>query len=113
VGWGEAQDLSQREGPGPAGLFRFPDRVGLRHGPVGALVNTAKLFLTHCRLTCLGGSEKGTCECRGPVDCKLQNHPKYDAYRMKSLTRMAQHLKNAVVVRLFTTMLHSDPNDVG
>lgn len=64
-------------------------------------------------MTCLGGSEGGTCECQGPLNCKLQNHPKYDEYQNKAARRMIRHLSNAVGAELVTRMLQSDPNDVG
>lgn len=76
-------------------------------------MNTAEQFLVNCRMTCLGGSEKGTCECRGPINCTLQKHPKYDEYRMKAVTRMAQHLSNVIGADLVFSVLDGDPYDVG
>lgn len=51
-----------------------------------------KLFLEECRLTCFGGSEKGTCECRSPDTCKLRDHPRFQHFRNEAIARMVRHL---------------------
>lgn len=38
-------------------------------------------FLTFCRLTCVGGSERGTCPCSGPTDCQMKTDPAFEAWR--------------------------------
>lgn len=57
-------------------------------------MNTAEQFLVYCRMTCMGGSEKGKCPCRGPLNCEVQGHHQYEDYRKKAVTRMVQHLRN-------------------
>jgi hypothetical protein len=48
----------------------------------------AERFLQHCRLTCLGGSEAGTCPCKGPLDCLEKDHPGFPAARDAAVQRM-------------------------
>jgi hypothetical protein len=55
-------------------------------------MNDAARFGTHCKMTCLGGSEKGTCDCKHPDCCELQDHPKFREYRIKARERMARYL---------------------
>lgn len=55
-------------------------------------MNEAELFGQHCRMTCLGGSEAGTCSCAGPQQCALKGHPKYSFWREKAVTRLARFL---------------------
>lgn len=38
-------------------------------------------FLKFCRLTCVGGSERGTCPCAGPTDCQMKDHPDFATWR--------------------------------
>lgn len=71
-------------------------------------MNTAEQFLVCCRMTCMGGSEKGTCACKRPIDCTLQQHPKYDEYRDMATRRMVQHLKNCIGPELTDAMLEPE-----
>lgn len=52
-----------------------------------------------CKMTCLGGSEKGHCACQRPIDCVAQHDPYYEAERNKAKYRMLRHLRNSVAVR--------------
>jgi len=56
-------------------------------------VNEHELFLTHCRLTCFGGSEKGTCSCKSPAECKLTKDPRFSYWRRKAEERMFQFMR--------------------
>ena len=44
-------------------------------------------FTQHCKLTCLGGSEHGTCECESPAGCALQKHPNFPRARAEATER--------------------------
>ena len=57
-------------------------------------MNSASLFAVECKLTCLGGSEKGTCDCRGPNDCVARNTPGFQLARGKAKKRMGRFLMN-------------------
>lgn len=59
-------------------------------------MKNSKLFLEECRLTCLGGSEKGTCSCRGPMDCEARNVPGFNKARDDAKRRMGRWLKKRV-----------------
>jgi len=59
-------------------------------------MNTPEKFLVHCKQTCFGGSEKGTCECKGPNDCKLRSHPKFSHYQKQAEERTMRHFRNAL-----------------
>lgn len=49
-----------------------------------------------CKLTCLGGSERGTCACRCPNDCVAQHDPGFGAARQRAKDAMGRHLMNAI-----------------
>ena len=49
-----------------------------------------------CKLTCLGGSERGTCACRCPNDCVAQHDPGFGAARQRAKEAMGRHLMNAI-----------------
>lgn len=51
-------------------------------------------FAVYCRMTCIGGSERGTCVCARPIDCTLQRHPEFPAARHEASVRMARWLLN-------------------
>lgn len=51
----------------------------------------AEMFLQHCKLTCFGGSEKGTCDCKSPNDCELRKDPRFSQWRFKAEERMFRH----------------------
>ena len=57
-------------------------------------MKNATLFLTECKLTCFGGSEKGTCSCRGASWCKAKKYPGFVDARNKAIIRMSQHVLN-------------------
>jgi hypothetical protein len=56
----------------------------------------AKLFLEVCRLTCWGGSTKGTCICAGPRFCAVRGHPRFQHWRTEALVRISRLLGNEV-----------------
>jgi hypothetical protein len=45
-----------------------------------------------CKMTCLGGSEQGTCQCKGSYQCLYQNDPEYMYYRQEAMARIQRHL---------------------
>jgi hypothetical protein len=51
-------------------------------------------FTTYCKMTCIGGSEAGTCPCKSPVGCELQAHPDYERERERAKDRMMQWLRD-------------------
>jgi hypothetical protein len=48
------------------------------------------------KMTYLGGSEKGTCDCTHSVQCGFQNDPDYWRYRLEARARMGRFLGNAL-----------------
>lgn len=48
-------------------------------------------WLIFCKMTCIGGSEKGECPCERPIDCPMQTHPDYALQRKLATTRMFDH----------------------
>jgi hypothetical protein len=56
-------------------------------------MNSKVLYAQHCKLTCLGGSEMGTCECECPNDCKARHRGDFDAADREAAARMRRHLK--------------------
>ncbi len=51
---------------------------------------TAALFAQWCRLTCLGGSERGECPCKSPNDCELRGHYLFEGKRQEARERMVR-----------------------
>lgn len=51
-------------------------------------------FLRYCKLTCIGGSESGTCPCKHPKECNFQKDPEFDKARTEAKERMWQYFKN-------------------
>jgi hypothetical protein len=51
------------------------------------VANDTHAFLIECRMTCLGGSEMGQCDCSAPADCKMRSHPMYRHYRAEAANR--------------------------
>jgi hypothetical protein len=45
-------------------------------------------WLTYCKMTCVGGSEKGECHCKGSKDCELIEHPDYVTKRAEAIVRL-------------------------
>ena len=43
-----------------------------------------------CRMTCDGGSERGSCDCQNPTDCQLQDRTDYQYQRDLSTKRYAK-----------------------
>lgn len=55
----------------------------------GSSMNGEKTkFLVECKMTCFGGSSKGTCDCHCPNDCKTMTDPKWSHYRSEAIVRM-------------------------
>lgn len=52
---------------------------------------SAKLWDEACKLTCIGGSEVGTCECSMPSQCALKSNPEFGRRRARARDRMADH----------------------
>jgi len=50
-------------------------------------------FLQYCRMTCFGGSEMGTCECKNPLQCEMQEHPEFGRYQESATERMIRIAK--------------------
>lgn len=57
---------------------------------------TSPTFTERCRMTCLGGSERGTCPCTRPIECEMQEDPGYSAARDAAKERMSRYLLNAI-----------------
>jgi hypothetical protein len=53
-------------------------------------------FTVRCRLTCLGGSEHGECECRHPAECGLADDPHFEQARANAKARMMRYLLNGL-----------------
>lgn len=58
-------------------------------------MNDAERFLQYCRLTCLGGSERGTCPCEHPDGCEERGRPGFAAARQEARERMARFFTNS------------------
>lgn len=54
-------------------------------------------FLTFCKMTCLGGSERGECPCRGEYECELKKNPGYQHARNEAIVRMQRHMNNITI----------------
>lgn len=50
-------------------------------------------FASYCKLTCLGGSEQGTCSCKCPADCEMRHHPYFEEARAKAQQCMLRILR--------------------
>lgn len=53
-------------------------------------------FAAQCRMTCMSGSEKGTCECASPKECEMQTSPYFAEAREKAKATMSRYLLNAL-----------------
>lgn len=51
-------------------------------------------FLVHCRMTAIGGSECGKCECTHPKQCEMVVHPDYPQARVEAKDRIRSLLKD-------------------
>lgn len=49
-------------------------------------------FLSYCRMTCVGGSERGECPCTHPAVCELVDDPDYTTAREAAMARMGDYL---------------------
>lgn len=52
-------------------------------------------FATHCKLTCLGGSENGTCACKSGSECEMRGEPGFAIARAEAAKRMMRVLRGA------------------
>ena len=57
-------------------------------------MNDAAKFLVWCGLTCMGGSEQKQCPCAGPKDCRMREHPAFEAQRKAANERLWRCAKN-------------------
>jgi hypothetical protein len=48
---------------------------------------------SYCRLTCLGGSERGTCPCASPAACEMREVQGFEEARAEAITRMLRMLR--------------------
>jgi hypothetical protein len=62
-------------------------------------MSTRAEFLYRCRMTCIGGSENGTCECTNPGECEMRPHHLYAHYRNVACERMARWFQNEAAKR--------------
>lgn len=53
-------------------------------------------FASQCRMTCMGGSEKGTCDCASPRECEMQESPHFTEAREKAKASMSRYLLNSL-----------------
>jgi len=53
-------------------------------------MNSVKVrkFEVYCKLTCLGGSEKGKCSCKNPQSCKMKDDPDFELMRGAATARL-------------------------
>lgn len=51
-------------------------------------------WAVECKLTCLGGSEKGTCVCTHPDECYGARDPGFSEARFEAMTRMSRYMRN-------------------
>ncbi len=58
-------------------------------------MNDAAKFGVYCKLTCLGGSEHGTCACDHPHDCLVRFDEGYDEARRAAVARMVRYVRNS------------------
>lgn len=59
-------------------------------------VTEKTLFLVHCKLTCLGGSSQGECDCKSPNDCELRHDRRFSYWRNYAQERMMRYAKNGL-----------------
>lgn len=59
-------------------------------------MNKATLYLQHCKMTCLGGSERGTCGCLSPSMCKQREEADYKLWRDKADRRAMRRIRNII-----------------
>ncbi len=57
-------------------------------------MKNTRFWIVECKLTCMGGSEKGTCSCRGPLQCKGKKLPGFSHARNEAVKRMGRHMLN-------------------
>lgn len=50
-------------------------------------------YATYCKLTCVGGSEEGTCPCQNPTWCELQDEANFPAARKEAIKEMIRIIK--------------------
>ncbi len=53
-------------------------------------------WLEYCKLTCLGGSERGECGCKSPAECELREGGEFDEARQAAKLRMQRFLRNVI-----------------
>ncbi len=74
---------------------------------------TSPAFTERCRMTCLGGSERGTCPCKHPATCEMQDDPGYPAARDAAKARMGRYLMNSIgdgpVARVLLEVMKEEP----
>lgn len=67
--------------------FRLRDRA-----------NERRRFLERCKLTCIGGSERGTCPCPSPAHCiEKRVHPdRFSFYRIEAIRRQDEEFAKMI-----------------
>ncbi len=56
-------------------------------------------YAIYCKLTCLGGSEKGMCPCESPRDCEMKDQPGFEEARTEAKRRMLRYIKSKLEER--------------
>ena len=51
-------------------------------------------FAVYCKLTCMGGSERGMCPCQHPRDCEMKDEPGFTHARNEAIARMMRYAHN-------------------
>ena len=60
-------------------------------------MNDATKFLVWCGLTCMGGSERKGCPCGHPSDCRMREHPDFEAQRQIATARLVRCALSKIV----------------
>jgi hypothetical protein len=50
-------------------------------------------YVIYCKLTCLGGSERGMCPCESPADCEMKDQPGFQEARDEAARRVLRYVQ--------------------
>ncbi len=59
-------------------------------------MKTRAFWATVCKVTCLGGSERGTCDCARPNACAARTDPGFARARSEAVARTSRRLRNTI-----------------
>lgn len=69
-------------------------------------MSTKHFWEVECKMTCLGGSEEGTCACTHPKECRGAKEPGYQEARDNAVARMLKYLQTGVDPTKANKVLH-------